>query len=60
MSFEDAPPKKNFQKMLDNDRKILRFAGKILSSKPEDKDRIFVVSYYLADDTLGIYEPPQR
>lgn len=52
--------KKNFQKMLDNDRKILRFSASMLSNRPETKDRVFVVSYYLADDTIGIYEPPQR
>lgn len=46
--------------MLDNERKILRFASVLDSPKPEDRDRIFVVSYYLADDTIGIYEPPQR
>jgi hypothetical protein len=56
----EQPPKKNFQKMLDNDRKILRFAGKKVSTRPEDKNRIFIVSYYLADDTIGIFEPPQR
>lgn len=54
------PPKKQFQKMLDNDRKILRFSATLTSNKQEDKDRVFVVSYYLADDTVGIYEPPQR
>eukprot|EP01116_Phalansterium_solitarium_P009859 TRINITY_DN241_c0_g1_i3.p1 TRINITY_DN241_c0_g1~~TRINITY_DN241_c0_g1_i3.p1 ORF type:complete len:559 (-),score=209.98 TRINITY_DN241_c0_g1_i3:364-2040(-) len=54
------PAKKNFQKLLDNDRKILRFAAGLVSDKPEDRDRSFVVSFYLADDTLSIYEPPQR
>lgn len=59
-SFVEAPPKKNFQKMLDNDRKTLRFAGTLVSKRPEDKDRIFIISYYLADDTISIFEPPQR
>jgi hypothetical protein len=53
-------PKKNFQKMLDNDRKILRFSSSLLSDKADDRNRVFVVSFYLADDTVGIYEPPQR
>lgn len=55
-----GPKKNNFQKMLDNDGKILRFAGSIESDQPEHQDRLFVVSFYLADDTMGIYEPPQR
>lgn len=54
------PPKKNFQKMLDNDRKVLRFSATMKSSRPQDKDRRFVVSFHLADDTLAIYEQPQR
>lgn len=54
------PAKKQFQKMLDNDGKILRFSASMVSNKPIDQERIFVVSYYLADDTIGVYEPPQR
>lgn len=27
---------------------------------PEDKNRRFILSYFLADDTISIYEPPVR
>lgn len=54
------PPKQNFAKLLDNEGRIMRFAGKIVSTRPEDQERQFVVGFYLADDTVGIFEPPQR
>jgi hypothetical protein len=54
------PPKRDFQKLLDNDRKILRFSAVLDSRKPEDKLRKFVLAYYLADDTIAVFEPPQR
>ncbi|KAL7752707.1 hypothetical protein RI367_001709 [Sorochytrium milnesiophthora] len=53
-------PKKDFQKMLENEHKVLRYAAIMDSSKREDKDRKFVISYFLGDDTISIYEPPQR
>lgn len=46
--------------MLDYDRKILRFAANLDSTRPEDKDRIFILSFFMADDTISIYETPQR
>jgi len=27
---------------------------------PEDVDRRFIISYYLADDTISIFEPAQK
>ncbi|KAI8619627.1 hypothetical protein BC830DRAFT_1160607 [Chytriomyces sp. MP71] len=54
------PPKKDFIKMLENEHKVLRFVAKMDSKHKEDLNRRFVVSYRLADDTITIYEPPQR
>jgi hypothetical protein len=54
------PPKKDFIKMLENEHKVLRFVAKLESKHKEDKDRRFVISYRLSDDTMTIYEPPQR
>jgi hypothetical protein len=54
------PPKKDFIKMLENETKVLRFVAKIESKYAEDRDRRFVISYRLADDTMTIFEPPQR
>ncbi|KAJ3339337.1 EF-hand domain-containing protein 1 [Gonapodya sp. JEL0774] len=54
------PPKKDFLKMLENEHKTLRFVARLDSKHVEDKDRRFVLTYRLADDTITIYEPPQR
>ncbi|KAI9105391.1 hypothetical protein DFS34DRAFT_574438 [Phlyctochytrium arcticum] len=54
------PPKKDFIKMLDNERKVLRFVARLDSKHKEDHNRRFVISYRLADDMMTIYEPPQR
>merc|ERR1712100_451967 len=31
-----------------------------MGTSPEDRERLFIVSYYLADDTISVYEPPAR
>ncbi|KAJ3413555.1 EF-hand domain-containing protein 1 [Chytridiales sp. JEL 0842] len=54
------PPKKDFIKMLENEHKVLRFVARMESNHKEDQGRRFVISYRLADDTMTIYEPPQR
>ena len=53
-------PKKNFRRMMENDRKILRYMARLDTTAPEDRDRIFVIKYYLADDTVGVFEPPRK
>jgi len=54
------PPKKDFGKLFSHDGKVLRFTAQQANPKPEDVDRLFVVNFNLADDTLSIHEPPQR
>lgn len=54
------PPKKDFVKLYTNDGKVLRFTAQYVNPKVEDADRLFVVNFNLADDTLSIHEPPQR
>ena len=53
-------PKGNFFKSVDNDRKILRFTARFNTRVPEDVDRRFIISFYLSDDSLSIYEPAQK
>ena len=53
-------PKKDFFKAMDNDKRILRFTAKFNTRVPEDLDRRFIISFYLADDTIGIYESAQK
>lgn len=39
---------------------ILRFLAMLETKLPIDKDRRFVISVFLSDDTVAVYEPPQR
>lgn len=45
---------------MENDRKILRFMARLDTDTPEDQGRIFVIKYYLSDDTVAVFEPPQK
>lgn len=58
--LDPKPPKKDFFKYVDNDKVILRYTAKMNTTIPEDTERRFVISYFLADNTLSIYEPPKR
>jgi Ca2+-binding EF-hand superfamily protein len=53
-------PQKDFVKLFEHTGKVLRFKAKFNRPKPEDVDRLFVMSYFLEDDTMSIHEPPQR
>jgi len=39
---------------------VLRFVGKMLTDRPIDKERVFIICLYLSDDTIAVFEPPQR
>uniref|UniRef100_A0A2C9JF73 EF-hand domain-containing family member C2 n=1 Tax=Biomphalaria glabrata TaxID=6526 RepID=A0A2C9JF73_BIOGL len=59
------PPKRDFVKFMERDRcglesNVLRFLGKMETKKPIDQDRRFIISYFLADDTILVFEPPVR
>jgi len=60
LSLVHKPPKKDFIKMLENDNKVLRYEAKMETSRSEDRDRRFIISYRLADDMISIFEPQQR
>ena len=45
---------------MENDRKILRFMARLDTDAPEDQGRIFVIKYFMADDTVAAFEPPQK
>ncbi|CAF1645758.1 unnamed protein product [Adineta ricciae] len=59
------PVKKDFNKFMGFDRQalesyILRFMAKIMTKDPIQSQRRFVISYFLADDTISIHEPVTR
>lgn len=53
-------PKKDFFKAVDNEGKTLRFTAKFNTRVPEDLDRRFIISFFLSDDSISIYEPAQK
>ena len=59
-SLIPKPPKKNFQKLFAYDNIVLRFGARLNSTRQVDKDRRFVISCYLADESLLVFEPFQR
>ncbi|KAI8033054.1 hypothetical protein M5D96_014192 [Drosophila gunungcola] len=56
ISVEPKPPRSDFRKFIKYDRFVLRFGAKMLSTIKANCERIFVISYYLCDDTLQIQE----
>ena len=53
-------PVKDVAKFIAFDKINLRFKAKMITTKPEDVDRSFIITYFLADDTIAVYEPPIR
>ncbi|XP_020497125.2 EF-hand domain-containing protein 1 [Labrus bergylta] len=60
LSLNPEPPKKNMLQMLENGNKVLRFSARLDSQDSEDEGRRFVLSYFLADDMISIFEKPTR
>ncbi|NWV07111.1 EFHC1 protein, partial [Ptilonorhynchus violaceus] len=60
LSLIPKPPRKDIIKMLENNLKVLRYQVALESPVPEDKNRRFILSYFLSDDTISIFEPPVR
>ena len=59
------PAKKDFQKLMHNEKKILRYSARLVEGDrfvltQADKERKFILQYFLADDTVSIFEPPAR
>ncbi|KAJ8004685.1 hypothetical protein DPEC_G00138880 [Dallia pectoralis] len=59
------PPQKDFRKLMEKDRQgldsnVLRFTGKMVTNSPIDSERLFIISFFLSDDTVSVFEPPQR
>ncbi|XP_019380922.1 PREDICTED: EF-hand domain-containing family member C2 isoform X1 [Gavialis gangeticus] len=59
------PPQKDFKKFMEKDRNglesnVLRFVAILITDNPIDKDRKFIISYFLSDDTLSVFETTQK
>lgn len=54
------PPKKDYFKYIDNDKITLRFLARLNTKIPEDMERRFLISFFLADDSIQVYEMPNK
>lgn len=69
-SFEDSEsscysiqlkvPQRDMKKFLELDRCNLRFKAEMISNITENSDREFVITYYLSDDTISVFEIGRR
>ena len=55
------PPKKGYLRFMEKDRRglesnVLRFQARMITDKPLDADRKFIISFFLTDDSILIYE----
>jgi len=39
---------------------VFRFVAKLDTKRPIDIDRTFIIFYYLSDNTIAVFERPQR
>lgn len=65
LSLRPKPPRRDFKKFMEKDRhglesNVLRFVARLDTTRPIDMDRRFIISYFLSDDTILVFEPPQR
>ena len=60
LSLHPKPPKKDTTKLIEKDGQVLRFEAKLFNANTTDSLRRFVITYYLSDDTLAVFEIPKR
>ncbi len=53
-------PKQDFKKLMENDGLTMRFMAKFVNPQPEDKDRRFIITFYLNNDTISVFEKFER
>ncbi|KAL6080708.1 hypothetical protein STEG23_008852 [Scotinomys teguina] len=65
MGLKPTPHRKNFKKLIQLDsygniNNTLRYFAKLVTNKCADMDRMFVIAFYLGDDTISVFEPIDR
>ncbi|XP_012585733.1 PREDICTED: EF-hand domain-containing family member C2 [Condylura cristata] len=60
-----TPHQRDFKKFMEKDSygnisNTLRFFAKLITHKCADVDRMFIISYFLSDDTMSVFEPIER
>lgn len=59
-TIEPKQPKPDFYKFMHLDGMKLRFGGKLISKICANRERIFILTYYLSDDTISVFELAAR
>ncbi|CAM44424.1 conserved hypothetical protein [Leishmania braziliensis MHOM/BR/75/M2904] len=60
MVFDDSAAGKDAVKMTRYAHDVFRFSAELAQSSEENEGRRFMICYYLADDTVSVYELPVR
>ena len=60
LSLHPKPVKRDIEKLMLNQKNLLRYGAKLDTTKPEDVDRRFIITYYMADDTIAVFEDVKR
>lgn len=53
-------PKQDFKKLMENDNLNMRYLAGFIDPQSEDKNRRFIITYYLNNDTVSIFEKFER
>lgn len=59
-SIQPKAPQRDMKKFRELDNCNLRFRAQMISKIAEDNDREFVITYYLSDDTISVFELGKR
>jgi hypothetical protein len=60
LSLHPKPGPKDEIKLITRMHDVLRFRARMITRNAVDATRLFIVTFYLSDDTVQIYEPPVR
>ncbi|KAG5464486.1 hypothetical protein LSCM1_00676 [Leishmania martiniquensis] len=60
MVFEDSSGEKDAVKLTRYAHDVFRFAAELVQPSEENEGRRFIICYYLADDTVSVYELPVK
>lgn len=60
LSIQPKPPQRDMKKFLELANCNLRFRAQMVSQTAEDSEREFVITYYLSDDTISVFEMGKR
>ncbi|KAK7796682.1 hypothetical protein U0070_024104 [Myodes glareolus] len=65
VGLKPTPHRRNFKKFMELDSygnisNTLRYFAKLVTDKCADLDRMFVIAFYLSDDTVSVFEPIER